>query len=130
MITVRVMPTLSTPMSVDDFGADVERSIEGGIHFRPSSTKQLTMGELEHILQHHKSLAVHLDVVIGGTPSTAPVKSSVTKTAEAKPDVSKDLEPEPEPEPAIEPVPEPSETHKNAKKGTGGVKKRKVRSYK
>lgn len=64
-----------TPCQVDDFGADVERSAKGALFLRPSSTKALTAGELEHLKKNHPEIWRRLVVV--------PEKKAVKKPAAA-----------------------------------------------
>ncbi len=52
------MPIVQTPVGmppfqVDNFGPKCERSCSGALYLRPSSTKQVTKGELEHLLDRY-----------------------------------------------------------------------------
>ena len=62
------MPTILTmsqlnPCQVDDFGADVERSHKGALHFKPSSMMEITEGEFKHLREKHPKIAAQLQVI-------------------------------------------------------------------
>jgi hypothetical protein len=70
---------------VDDFGPGVERSVKGALHFHPSSTKSITIGEWEHLKAKHRKIAALLQVVPEGDGAKASesVAEAVEKAVEA-----------------------------------------------
>jgi uncharacterized membrane protein len=101
MPTVLTMSQLNQ-CQVDDFGADVERSHKGALHFKPSSMMEITEGEFKHLREKHPKIAAQLQVIHHqaaekkAAPAPEPEKAKA-EPVEATEPVAEESATEPEP---------------------------------